>query len=76
MEEKHRTRTIRCTPDNAREMQQMVKQWPDLHALVQGLQEQDLFPGLRNLTVTLTGPESFVARGIDAVNELNASKRD
>lgn len=70
------TRTIRCTPDNAAQMQQMVKQWPDMHRLVQHLQEQDFFPGLRGLSVTLTGPESFVARGMDAVNELNASKRE
>ena len=76
MEEKSRTRTIRCTPDNAREMQQMVKQWPELHALVQHLQAQDFFPGLRGLSVTLTGPESFVAGGIGAVNALNAPKRD
>ena len=70
------TRTIRCTPDNAREMQAMVKKWPDLHRLVQHLQAQDLFPGLRGLSVTLNGPESFVAGGIGAVNALNASKRD
>ena len=70
------SRTIRCTPDNARDMQQMVKQWPDLHDLVQHLQAQNLFPGLRGLTVTLNGPESFVAGGIGAVNALNASKRD
>ena len=70
------TRTIRCTPDNAREMQQMVKNWPELHALVQSLQAQGHFPGLRALSVTLTGPESFVAGGVAAVNQLNAPKRD
>ena len=69
-------RVIRCTPENAMEMQQMVKQWPELHALVQQLQAQDLFPGLRSLTVTLTGPKSFVAGGLGAVNQLNATKRD
>ena len=70
------SRTIRCTPENAGEMQQMVKQWPELHALVQQLQAQNLFPGLRSLSVTLTGPQSFVDGGIDAVNQLNAPKRD
>lgn len=70
------TRTIRCTPDNARDMQQMVKQWPELHALVQDLQAHDLFPGLRGLSVTLTGPQEFVAGGIGAINQLNAQKRD
>ena len=70
------TRTIRCTPDNAREMQQVVKNWPELHALVQSLQAQDLFPGLRGLTVTLTGPESFVGKGLGALIPENAPKRD
>ena len=70
------TRTIRCTPDNAREMQQMVKNWPQLHDLVQNLQAQDMFPGLRGLSVTLTGPQSFVDGGIGAINQLNAPKRD
>ena len=70
------TRTIRCTPDNARDMQQMVKQWPQLHDLVQNLQAQGMFPGLRALSVTLTGPAEFVAGGIGAINQLHAAKRD
>lgn len=70
------TRTIRCTPDNAADMQRMVKAWPELHALVQHLQAQDMFPGLRGLSVTLTGPESFVAQGLGAMDQLNAPKRD
>ena len=70
------TRTIRCTPDNAAEMQHMVKQWPELLAVVQSLQAQDLFPGLRGLSVTLTGPQSFVDRGIGALIPENAAKRD
>jgi hypothetical protein len=72
MMEKPHTKTIRCTPDNAVEMQRMVKQWPELHALVQDLQAQGLFPGLRGLSVTLTGSAAFVAGGIDAVNQINA----
>lgn len=75
-QQKIASRTIRCTPDNARDMQQMVKQWPELHALVQNLQAQGVFPGLRGLSVTLTGPKSFIAKGVGAVNEINASKRD
>ncbi len=74
MMEAVKTKTIRCTPENARDMQQMVKQWPELHALVQHLQAQDLFPGLRALTVTLTGSEQFVAGGVAAVNQINATK--
>jgi len=70
------SRTIRCTPDNAFEMQQAVKNWPELHALVQHLQAQDLFPGLRGLQITLTGSESFVGKGLGALTADNASKRD
>lgn len=70
------TRTIRCTPDNAFEMQQFVKNWPELHALVQHLQAQNLFPGLRGLSITLTGPESFVCKGLAALDPKNAPKRD
>ena len=67
-------RVIRCTPDNAKAMAGVVKNWPDLHAMVQTLQAQDLFPGLRNMQITLTGSESFLAKGLDAVNEINATK--
>ena len=74
MMEETRSKTIRCTPDNAVEMQRMVKQWPELHALVQDLQAQGLFPGLRGLSVTLTGSAAFVAGGVDAVNQINATK--
>lgn len=76
MMEETQTKTIRCTPENAREMQQMVKAWPELHALVQTLQAQNLFPGLRALSVTICGPESFVAGGVGAIAHINAAKRD
>ncbi|MCF8156430.1 MAG: hypothetical protein K9K35_10530 [Rhodoferax sp.] len=71
---KQTTRVIRCTPENAKAMAATVKAWPELHSLVQGLQSQKLFPGLRNLQITVTGNEEFVAKGLDAVNELNAAK--
>ena len=67
-------RVIRCTQDNAREMQQAVKAWPELHALVQHLQAQDLFPGMRGLTITLTGSAELVGKGLAAVAEINAAK--
>lgn len=70
------TRTIRCTHDNAREMQLVVKHWPELHALVQHLQAQNMFPGLRALQITLTGPQSFVDKGLAALTPENAPKRD
>ena len=67
-------KVIRCTPENARDMQQAVKAWPELHALVQHLQEQDLFPGLRALSITLTGSEALVGKGLAAVAEINATR--
>lgn len=68
------TRVIPCTKDNAPQMQKVVKAWPELHALVQDLQAQDLFPGLRAMQITLTGSAAFTAKGLDAVNEINATK--
>lgn len=72
----HRSRTIRCTPDNAAQMQQAVKAWPELHALVQDLQAQNLFPGLRGLSITLTGSDALHARGLAAVAAINATRAD
>lgn len=74
MEEKTHSRTIRCTQANAPEMQRMVKDWPELHALVQDLQAQGFFPGLRGLSVTLIGSADFVAGGVGAVSQINATK--
>lgn len=67
-------RVIRCTPENAKAMAGVVKNWPELHALVQTLQAQDLFPGLRAMQITITGSAEAVAKGLDAVNEINAAK--
>ena len=50
--------TTRCTPDNAAQFQAMVKADPQLHALVQSLQAQGMFPGLRALSLTTTGPNA------------------
>jgi len=68
------SRTIRCTPENARAMAAAVKAWPELHTLVQDLQAQNLFPGLRSLQITLTGPDALLDKGIAAVAEINASR--
>jgi len=65
-------KTIRCTPENAAQMQQVVKAWPELHALVQGLQAQDMFPGLRALQITLTGSAEHVGKGLAALLPENA----
>lgn len=61
------TRTIRCTPDNAKDVQHLVKTDPQLHALVQSLQAQGMFPGLRAVSFTLTGPPEHCAKGLQAV---------
>lgn len=58
--------TIRCTPENAAEFQRLVKNDPDLLALVQNLQAQNLFPGLRGMSITLTGPKEQRALGLSA----------
>ncbi len=60
------TRTITTTPDNAKQVQQLVKADPQLHALVQSLQAQGLFPGLRAVTFHLTGTPEHCAQGLDA----------
>ena len=70
------SRTIHCTPENATEMQQVVKAWPELHRLVQNLQAQDLFPGLRGLSITLTGPQQHLDKGLAALLPPNAAKPD
>lgn len=67
-------KVIRCTPENARDMQQAVKAWPALHALVQDLQTQGMFPGLRGLTITIIGTEELVGKGLGAVAQINAAK--
>lgn len=55
-------------------MQQAVKSWPELHALVQDLQAQNLFPGLRALQITLTGSAALLAKGLAAVADINATR--
>jgi hypothetical protein len=70
------TRVIRCTPDNAKEMQQIVKAWPALHALVQSLQAQNQFPGLRALQIELTGTPEQLAKGLGALQQHLAPKAE
>ena len=65
-------RTIRCTEHNAAQFQQLVKSWPELLGLVQSLQAQALFPGLRALSVTLSGPPDVLAQGLGAILPPNA----
>ena len=73
MDEKNRTTLIRCTPENGKKFQEVVKSWPELHELVKSLQDQDLFPGLRAMQIQLTGDEKTLSKGLDALIEKNAS---
>lgn len=73
MDEKNQTTLIRCTPENAKKFQEVVKSWPELHELVKSLQDQDLFPGLRAMQIQLTGDEKTLSKGLDALIEKNAS---
>lgn len=68
-EAEHR-RVIRATPENAAQMRQVVQSWPELMQLVRDLQAADLFPGLRNMTVTLYGSREWVQQGLDGVVAL------
>lgn len=72
MTEKQAKAVIRCSPENASEMRDLVKRWPELDALVRGLQAQGMFPGLRSLQITLTGDEKKVAKGLAGVMPANA----
>jgi len=72
MDRKKQTALIRCTPENAKKFQEVVKTWPQLHDLVKSLQEQNLFPGLRDMQITLTGDDETIAKGLDALIEKNA----
>lgn len=67
-------RVITCTQANHKEMAAAVKAWPALFDLVQHLQSQDLFPGLRAMRITLTGDDQFLAQGLGAIATINATK--
>lgn len=69
-------RLITCTEENQKEMAAAIKAWPALHALVQSLRSQGVFPGMRALRITLTGSEAFVAQGLGAITAMNAAKAE
>lgn len=64
-------KVIACTPENADQVREVIRQWPALHGLVTGLQQQGLFPGLRGLQITLTGSQEVVDKGLDALTGEN-----
>lgn len=70
------SKTIHCTPENAAEFQRAVKAWPELHAQVKQLQEQNLFPGLSAMQITVTGNARTVAKGLGAIHHIISSQRD
>ena len=68
-------RVIACTEENASQVRRVIKNWPELHSLVNGLQAQGLFPGLRSLKFTLTGGKEVVGKGLGALEGENALQR-
>ena len=62
------SRLIRCTESNAGDFLAIVKAWPELQTLVRDLQAAELFPGLRCLSLTLTGSPEYLAKGLAAFN--------
>lgn len=76
------SKTIRCTEANAKEFQDLVKSDAELLNLVQQLQAQtapdgrSMFPGLRAMSVTLTGDEKTLAKGLGAWPSKNGSEAE
>lgn len=66
------TRVLRPTLETAGQWRAAIRRWPELDALVCGLQAQNLFPGLRGMRITLTGSEDWCAKGLDAIGAQNA----
>jgi len=69
------TCTIKCTEQNAKAFQAMVKSTPELLGLVQHLQGQGLFPGLRAMSMTVTGTPDTVAKGLSAWADIYKSSQ-
>jgi len=64
------TVTIQCCPQNAKAFQAIIKSTPALLDLVQHLQANNLFLGLRAMAITITGAPATVAKGLDAWPDL------
>lgn len=67
-------RTIRCTEENQAQFRALVKKCDQLHDLVKGLQAQGVFPGLRGMSITVTGDEQELAKGLGAWVPFKASE--
>lgn len=66
------TAIVAVTPDNLIAARAAVAAWPELDALIAGLREQGLFPGLRALQFRLSGAPEWVAQGLAAIAPQNA----
>ena len=67
---------IRCTQENAHEVRALMARWPEFGGLVRSLHKGGLIDGLRSVQITLTGAESFVAKGLAAVKAENAPQAE
>lgn len=66
------TRVFVPTPQTAGDFRAVIRAWPDLHALVQRLQADNLFPGLRGLQIAVTAAPERLAAGVVAALPQNA----
>lgn len=44
---------IKATPENAHMLRELIAGWPELAKTIRSLRRQEVFPGLRCITVTL-----------------------
>ena len=59
-------KTIRCTESSAAQFRDLVKADPELSRIVQQLQAQNMFPGLRAMSITLRGSRELIEQGLKA----------
>lgn len=58
MAEKQTTVAVRATPETEQFFRDLMNDWPELKATVRSLVEQDMFPGIRCMTVRLEVDQS------------------
>jgi hypothetical protein len=74
MNETKKGQLIRCTPENAGQMRELVKAWPQLDDLVRHLMAAGHIQGLRSLSITLTGSAEQRAAGLDGAIQAARSQ--
>jgi len=45
---------VACSLENAKSFRQAIREWPELEAVVRGLQEQGMFPGMHKMVITFS----------------------